>query len=944
MVRLTEKQIADKIKFINDYKVAKNAATGSKLDANANVSCKNIATLSAEINKDINIQINRKLLDDKIKEMFGEDLAKEYIRQIEAHEIYTHDESSLLPYCASVSMYPFLLDGLKSLGGDSTAPKNINSFCGSYVNLIFALSSQFAGAVSTPEFLNIMDWFLRKDYGDDYLNTRTKDVEQWLQSIVYAVNQPASARNYQSVFLNWALFDKYYFESVFGNFVFPDGSQPKYESVAKLQEFFMTWFNKERTKALLTFPVITAAILSEGDEPKDKDFSEMLSKQLSEGNSFFIYNSAKADSLSSCCFPGFEKVLIKDSINGVRLITLKELNDEKNVKHPNLKVHNNGFWSTARPIKVLKENKKLFSIRTAKNQEFIATDDHIVVTDSGDKQVKDLSIDDYLLVNTMVIPKINERDENLTYEMGVLIGAYLGDGSIYKRLNNNSQELTLSLNQNKVNNLLDILNKSIKQLGLDKDFSIYESKNNVVFAKITSNLIIEFIEKWTTPAKANEKGINLNCLMQSESFRKGILFGLHKTDGHSDYNIIYTSSNLLSETLQCLIISLGGICNITIDDRTNEPIVIRGEKFKRNFPVNHIRFYFNRLKEVKNVLKVKNNQLFIKVIKKEEFNNYEDEYVYCLEMKDKNDHYFTLPNGIQLSNCRLRNELTDNSFSSTLGSAGVATGSINVITLNLNSLVQEGRDLKTEIEKIHKYQVAYKSIVEDFYNHDLLPVYKAGFISLKKQFLTIGLNGFVEAAEFLGYKISNNEEYKSWLSNTLKIIYDSNKEASKIYNCIFNSEFTPAESLGVKNATWDKKKGLKVNRDCYNSYMYRVEDNEISIVDKFILHGNEIIKYLDGGSALHLNLQEYPTQEAYYKLICLAIKTGCNYFTTNVKITICNTCENIDKRTLKECPKCGSHDLDYAVRIIGYLKRISSFSEARQVEASKRIYHPSTTQ
>ena len=589
MIRLTEKQINDKIKFIKDYQLAKNAASGSKVDANANVSCKNIATMSAEINKDINVQINRAMMREKIAELFSKELADEYIRQLECHEIYHHDQSSIpTPYCASVSLYPFLLNGLKTVGGESEAPKNLNSFCGSFINLIFALSSQFAGAVATPEFLNMFDYFARKQFGDNYLKTDTKEIEQHLQSVIYALNQPASARNYQSCFCNFAIFDRHYFDTIFGVFMFPDGTYANYDSVSKLQEFFMTWFNKERTKALLTFPVITAALLSNNDKPKDEDFAGMICQQLAEGNSFFIYSSDKADSLSSCC--------------------------------------------------------------------------------------------------------------------------------------------------------------------------------------------------------------------------------------------------------------------------------------------------------------------------------------------------------------RLKNEISDNTFSHTLGAGGVSTGSINVITLNLNSLIQEKRDLKQNIEQIHKYQVAYRSIIKEFLDNNLLPAYNAGFISMEKQFSTIGLNGIVEAAEYLGITANNNVQYKEFVANTLQVVYNANKEASKLYGCMFNTEFVPAENLGVKNALWDKKKGLKVNRDCYNSYFFPVEDTSINLVDKFILHGNDMIKYLDGGSALHLNLEEYPTKEGYYKLLLLALKTGCNYFTTNVKITLCNSCEYINKNTTVECSKCGSKDVDWATRVIGYLKRISSFSEPRQKEASKRVY------
>ena len=217
MIRLTKAQIAEKISFIDHYLHSSNAANGSKVDANANVTSKNIATMEAELNKDINIQVNRALIQQKISSLFGDDLAEEYVRQIESHEIYVHDETSLKPYCASISMYPFLLDGLTKLGGESRAPKHLESFCGEFVNLVFAVSSQFAGALATVEFLMYFDYFASKDYGPDYLKTHKTSIANHLQHVVYAINQPAAARGYQSVFWNISLYDKPYFDSMFGD-------------------------------------------------------------------------------------------------------------------------------------------------------------------------------------------------------------------------------------------------------------------------------------------------------------------------------------------------------------------------------------------------------------------------------------------------------------------------------------------------------------------------------------------------------------------------------------------------------------------------------------------------------------------------------------------------------------------------------------------------------
>jgi ribonucleoside-triphosphate reductase len=597
--------LAGKKQFIKDYAKASNAATGSKYDANANVTEKNIVTLNGELFKGDVIKVNRAILTDKIRQLYGEDLAKEYIRQLESHELYKHDETSIMPYCVAITMYPFLLEGLQPIGGLSAKPKNLDSFCGMFVNLVFAISSQFAGAVATGEFLMYFDYFARKEWGDDYWKRPEemvdkhrnidKTIEQKFQQIVYSINQPAAARNFQSVFWNISYFDKNYFEGLFGEFVFPDGTKPIWDSLNWLQKKFMTWFNEERTKCILTFPVETVALLTDGEDVVDKEWADFTAEMYSKGHSFFTYMSDSADSLSSCC--------------------------------------------------------------------------------------------------------------------------------------------------------------------------------------------------------------------------------------------------------------------------------------------------------------------------------------------------------------RLRNEVTDNQFSYSLGAGGIATGSKSVMTLNINRLVQDavnnGYDmieyLRENVQKVHKYQTAYNELLKDYLNDGLLTVYSAGFIHMKKQYLTVGVNGVIEAAEFLGIPVNDNPTYREFMQSILKTISDENRKA-KTKELMFNTEFVPAENLGVKHANWDRKAGYFVPRDCYNSYFYAVEDTSLTILDKFKLHGRAYVASLDGGSALHMNLDEHLSKEQYRNLLKVAAVNGTNYFTFNIPNTICNDCGHIDKRYLKECPKCGSKNIDYATRVIGYLKRVSNFSQARQEEASRRFY------
>ena len=546
--------------------------------------------------------------------MYGKELSDKYIDLLTHHFIYKNDETSLANYCASITMYPWLISGTASIGGNSTAPTNLKSFCGGFANMVFMVSSMLSGACATPEFLMYMNYFIGQEYGKDYwqnpdkvvdlsLKQRTIDkvITDCFEQIVYTLNQPTGARNYQAVFWNVAYYDKYYFQSLFGEFYFPDGTQPDWESLSWLQKRFMKWFNKERTKAVLTFPVETMALLTKDGDCLDKEWADFTAEMYSEGHSFFTYMSDNADSLSSCC--------------------------------------------------------------------------------------------------------------------------------------------------------------------------------------------------------------------------------------------------------------------------------------------------------------------------------------------------------------RLRNEIQDNGFSYTLGAGGVSTGSKSVLTINLNRCIQYAVNHKmvyTEflgevIDLCHKVQIAYNENLKELQKSGMLPLFDAGYINIGRQYLTIGVNGLVEAAEFLGIKISDNEDYLRYVQTVLGLVEKYNKQY-RTKDLLFNCEMIPAENVGVKHAKWDREDGYFVPRDCYNSYFYIVEDDSLNIIDKFKLHGAPYIEHLTGGSALHMNLEEHLSKQQYRNLLKVAAKEGCNYFTFNIPNTICNECGTIDKRFLKECPHCHSHNVDYMTRIIGYLKRVSNFSEPRQKEASRRFYYEATPQ
>ena len=603
-----DREVRDKLQFLVDYCNASNSASGSKYDANANVENKNIATLIGELPKSNFIRLNRRLLVDRLKDLYGKEISDKYLNLLNSHFIYKNDETSLANYCASITMYPWLIGGTLSIGGNSKKPTNLKSFCGGFVNMVFMVSSMLSGACATPEFLMYMNYFIGKEYGVDYyknvdkvvdlsIRQRTLDkvITDSFEQIVYSINQPTGARNFQAVFWNISYYDKYYFNSLFENFVFPDGSRPDWDSLNWLQKRFMKWFNAERMKTVLTFPVETMALLTKDGDAADEEYGDFTAEMYSEGHSFFTYISDNADSLSSCC--------------------------------------------------------------------------------------------------------------------------------------------------------------------------------------------------------------------------------------------------------------------------------------------------------------------------------------------------------------RLRNEIQDNGFSYTLGAGGVSTGSKSVLTVNLNRCVQyavkNGMPYLTYLEEVvdlvHKVQLAYNDNLKNLQEKGLLPLFDAGYINLSRQYLTIGVNGLVEAAEFLGIAIKDSKEYVTFVQNVLGLIEKYNKKY-RAKDVMFNCEMIPAENVGVKHAKWDREDGYLVPRDCYNSYFYIVEDTSLNVVDKFRLHGSKYIEHLTGGSALHMNLEDHLSKEQYRHLLRVAAKEGCNYFTYNIPNTVCNDCGTIDKRYLKECPSCQSKNLDYLTRVIGYMKRVSNFSEPRQEEAARRFY------
>lgn len=585
------------------------------------------------------------------------------------------------------------------------------------------------------------------------------------------------------------------------------------------------------------------ALLTDGKDVIDKEYKDFTAEMYAEGHSFFTYISDNPNALASCCFTGDTKVLWKSSTEGVQCTTLKELYDLKWEPYKkNLRIFHNGFWVSGKPIRTSRND--FYKVVTSNHKVFYMTDNHINITFDGEKKTKDLNVGDYLMFNTNSLNSIPEVDEHLTYEQGFAVGAFLGDGSFGTRFKDGCiYDINFSQNINKYNKCMELVSIANHQLGSENSCVLNSVYNNVCPVRISSKKLVAFIQKWTNwneDTKSYSKELNLNCLLQSEEFRRGILDGWYNTDGGNS-NRCYTTSEKLKDCMEILITSLGMNTIIDCSDRTDEKVIIREQECNRNYPLWCIRWYEPCNKSsMEDIYKWKNNSQFFKVVEITHLGELpEEEYSYCIECTNTDNPYFTLPSGLITHNCRLRNEMDSNTFSFTNGLTGVQTGSCNVITLNLNRITQDwarvnfshledvgeiwnnstdylkktAREslvsyLKEILERVYKYHIAYKTLLYEAEAKGMLTASNAGYISMQKLYCTIGINGINEAAEFLGLKCSYNEDYREFCDLINGTISEENKKHSTA-KFKFNLEYVPAEGLSSKNYNWDKEDGLE---------------------------------------------------------------------------------------------------------------------------------------
>ena len=312
--------IRERIDYMSNYADSDdNAASSSETDPNANVTQKNVANLDGEVYKTENRIIQRQRMKDKLNILYPE-VAKQYEVDVENHIFYPHDEASvptLKFYCQADTLYPLMTEGVGNIDGVTpTPPNDLQSFSGQITNLTFLLSSQCKGAVAFGEYFIALNYYIIAEFGDKWyekldcvvtsphcrIQRTVRDfIEKAFKQFIYGINQPAGNRSYQSPFTNVSYYDHTYFSSLFGEFCYPDGAKPEWTAINVLQKMFMKFFNKLRTKQILTFPVETLAMVHDDKDIIDREYKDFCAEMYAEGHSFFTYISDSADSLASCC-------------------------------------------------------------------------------------------------------------------------------------------------------------------------------------------------------------------------------------------------------------------------------------------------------------------------------------------------------------------------------------------------------------------------------------------------------------------------------------------------------------------------------------------------------------------------------------------------------------------------------------------------------------------
>lgn len=297
--------------FIDNFIDEKTVANVS-IDGNSNVRRKDIVTLLSEMPKP-----HRKLLAFnkiyyEIQKKYGFKTANEWLRAEWIGELYLHDSdtSTFKHYCFAYDLKDLAEKGLYFIGDpfNSKPARHLTTFVDFVKEFIGFASNRSSGAVGLPNLIPYMFYFWNKDKEADYLGIKTSNsaesyARQNFQRFIYAVNQPYVRDGQQSAFTNTSIFDKPYFEALFGGAEFPDGTfMIDYEDeIIDFQKWYMEEMAETRKENMFTFPVNTISLLYQNKEFVDPEFAEWAIRHNMQWSDSNIFVDDSVNSLSNCC-------------------------------------------------------------------------------------------------------------------------------------------------------------------------------------------------------------------------------------------------------------------------------------------------------------------------------------------------------------------------------------------------------------------------------------------------------------------------------------------------------------------------------------------------------------------------------------------------------------------------------------------------------------------
>ena len=297
--------------FIDNF-VDETTVADISIDGSSNATKKDIVSLLAEMPKP-----HRKLLAFnkiyyEIQKKYGFKAANTWLRMEWMGQLYMHDAdtSTFKHYCFAYDLKDLAERGLYFIDGpfNDKPAKHLEVFVDFVKEFINYTSNRSSGAVGLPNLIPYMYYFWKKDIDKDYLGITSSGnaqnyARQNFQRFIYAVNQPYTRDGQQSAFTNTSIFDRPYFEALFGGSEFPDGSfMIDYEEeIIDFQRIYMEEMAHIREENMFTFPVSTISLLRQNGEFVDKPFAEWAIRHNMKWNDSNIFVDDSVNSLSNCC-------------------------------------------------------------------------------------------------------------------------------------------------------------------------------------------------------------------------------------------------------------------------------------------------------------------------------------------------------------------------------------------------------------------------------------------------------------------------------------------------------------------------------------------------------------------------------------------------------------------------------------------------------------------